>query len=191
VIDALGSAVSLTTTLNENFGSGWMAPGTGILLNDEMDDFDTRPGAANLYGLVGRGRNAVAPGMRPLSSMSPTVVLRDGRPWLALGAAGGARILTAVLQVLTYRIQDDMPLPEAMSAPRIHHQWLPDAVWDEQGRRWSGLREALQAQGYELRARDLIGRVHAVERRADGSFIGVADGRGRGRAQAVVPVADR
>lgn len=191
VLDALGSAVSLTTTLNDNFGSGWMPPGTGILLNDEMDDFDTRPGEPNLYGLVGQGRNAVAGGMRPLSSMSPLIVLRDGRPWLVLGAAGGARILTAVLQVLAYRIQDGMPLPQAVAAPRVHHQWLPDAVWEEEGRRWPGLGPALRARGYELLTRDVIGRVHAVELRDDGRFVGVADPRARGRAQTVSPVSER
>jgi gamma-glutamyltranspeptidase/glutathione hydrolase len=191
VIDAVGNAVSLSTTLNDTFGSGWIAGRTGILLNDEMDDFDTRPGRPNLYGLVGSGRNAPAPGARMLSSMSPSLVLRDGEVWLALGASGGPRIPSAVVQVILYRVQDGMDLGAAVSAPRIHHQWLPDAVFEEEGRAWPGLRADLARMGYELRTRDFVGRVHAAERMADGTLIGAADGRDRGLALAVTPAPPR
>jgi gamma-glutamyltranspeptidase/glutathione hydrolase len=185
VFDAKGSCVSLTTTLNEVFGSGWASPRTGILLNNQMDDFDTRPGQPNLYGLVGSGANRVRPGARMLSSMSPCIVSDGGAPWLALGGRGGPRILSALLQVLLYRCVDEMPLAEAIAAPRLHHQWLPDDVQLESGRIWPNLAEGLSRLGYRIGESEQSGKIHGAERIADGSFLGVTDPREHGLARAV------
>jgi gamma-glutamyltranspeptidase/glutathione hydrolase len=185
VIDARGDCVSLTTTLNALYGSGFLEPHTGIFLNDEMDDFDTRPGKPNLYGLVGNGRNAVRGGARMLSSMSPSIVLRDGRVWLALGGRGGPRILSGVAQVMYSRVFDDWPLDRAVAAPRIHHQWLPDEVRLEKGRIWPGLESALEAMGYTTRVASTNGKIHAAEVTPDGRFFGVADPRDHGLARCV------
>ena len=125
--------VSNTYTLNFSFGSHITIPGTGILMNNEMDDFAARPGTANAYGLVQGENNSVAPGRRPLSSMTPTLVFRDGEPWLATGSPGGSLIITAVLQTVLNAMAFDMNVAEAAAAPRIHHQWLPDRVLVEPG----------------------------------------------------------
>ncbi len=133
VVDAQGNVVALTTTLNGGFGSGVIVDGSGFFLNNEMDDFDARPGEPNMFGLVGSEANAIAPGKRMLSSMSPTIVLREGRPWLVLGARGGPRIITAVVQILLNRYEYGMDLEQAVAAPRLHHQWKPDVIWNEEG----------------------------------------------------------
>jgi gamma-glutamyltranspeptidase/glutathione hydrolase len=185
VIDSSGGAISLTTTLNDRFGSGFLESRTGILLNDQMDDFDTRPGEPNMYGLIGGGANAVRGGARPLSSMSPCIVLRDGRTWLALGGRGGPRILSSVLQVLRMRIVDGLPLDRAISAPRLHHQWLPDRIDLERDRTWPGLGADLGELGYEVHFTIRSGKIHAAERLEDGALIGVADPRDGGRAGVV------
>ena len=126
IVDAAGNAVSVTYTLNDWFGAHVIAPGTGILMNDEMDDFSAKPGATNMYGLVEGANNAIAPGKRPLSSMTPTIVTRDGKLALVIGTPGGSRIPTHVLQVMLNLIDHGMTLTEAIEAPRIHQQWLPD-----------------------------------------------------------------
>lgn len=182
VMDGYGGAASLTFTLNANFGSKWVIPGTGILLNNQMDDFDARPGRPNLYGLVGTGVNQVAPGMRMLSSMCPVIVMKDGGPWLVVGSRGGPRILTSVLQVLLRRIFDDTGLFDAIAAPRIHHQWLPDRVWFEEVAEDTTLHRALDRLGYETATRPDIGTVMAAEHLPDGSFLGVRDPRANGLA---------
>lgn len=187
VIDAQGRAVSLTTTLNGLFGCGWVEPRTGILLNNQMDDFDTRPGRPNLYGLIGSEQNRVRPGARMLSSMSPSLVLRDGRTWLVLGGRGGPRIATAVAQILYSRIVDGWPLDRAIGAPRLHHQWWPDEVRLEAGRAWPQLASALEREGYTVSTWAKSGKVHAAEMLGDGRFAGVADPRGRGLARCVDP----
>jgi len=131
IVDAAGNAVSVTYTLNDWFGAHVVAPGTGILLNDEMDDFSAKPGAANMYGLVEGANNAIAPGKRPLSSMTPTIVTKDGQLALVIGTPGGSRIPTGVLQVMLNMIDYGMTLTEAIEAPRIHQQWLPDVTYYE------------------------------------------------------------
>lgn len=131
IVDAAGNAVSVTYTLNNWFGAVVTAPGTGILMNDEMDDFSAKPGASNMYGLVEGPNNAIAPGKRPLSSMTPTIVTRDGKPALVVGTPGGSRIPTGVLQVMLNMIDYGMTVTEAVDAPRIHQQWLPDKTWFE------------------------------------------------------------
>lgn len=187
VIDARGRCVSLTTTLNALYGSGFVEPATGILLNDQMDDFDTRPGEPNMYGLVGTGSNVVRGGRRMLSSMSPTIVLRDGRTWLGLGGRGGPRILSGVAQVLWSRVVDGWPLDRAVAAPRVHHQWRPDSVRLEERGHWPGLRRALEAWGYSCEVLTTNGKVHAAEWTADGRFEAVADPRDEGMALCVDP----
>ena len=122
-----------TYTLNFSYGLGLVADGTGVLLNNELDDFTAKPGAANAYGLVGFDANLPGPGKRPLSSMTPTIVLKDGKPFLVTGSPGGSRIITAVLQVIVNVIDFHMPIAEAVSAPRLHHQWQPDEVFVEPG----------------------------------------------------------
>ena len=131
IVDSAGNAVSVTYTLNDWFGAYVIAPGTGILLNDEMDDFSAKPGAANIYGLIEGPNNAIAPGKRPLSSMSPTIVTKDGQLALVIGTPGGSRIPTGVLQVMLGMIDNGMTLTEAIEAPRIHQQWLPDQTFYE------------------------------------------------------------
>jgi gamma-glutamyltranspeptidase/glutathione hydrolase len=151
VVDREGNAVALTTTVNYYFGSCVLVPGTGILLNDEMDDFETSPGAANAYGLTGRGKNAVAPGRVPVSSMAPTLVFDPGgRLVMAVGAAGGARIPTAVAQAILHVIDDGMHLDEALSAPRIHHQYTPDVVQVEPNGLEAATVRQLEARGHAL-----------------------------------------
>jgi gamma-glutamyltranspeptidase/glutathione hydrolase len=135
VMDSGGNVVSNTYTINNLYGSAVTAKGTGVLLNDEMDDFAARPGKPNLYGLVQGENNAVGPRKRPLSSMTPTIVLRpDGSFWFALGARGGPRIISAVLQSTINMIDHGMNIQEAIDSPRIHHQWLPDQIyWEDYG----------------------------------------------------------
>jgi gamma-glutamyltranspeptidase / glutathione hydrolase len=133
IVDEQGNAVAVTYTLNAGYGSGVTVPGTGFLLNDEMDDFASKPGTPNLFGLVQGERNSIAPGKRPLSSMVPTVVLKDGKPFLVLGAPGGSTIITAVLQVILNVIDFHMNAQDAVDFPRIHDQWKPDALLVERG----------------------------------------------------------
>ena len=128
IVDRHGNAVANTYTLNLNYGVGLVADGTGILLNNELDDFAAKPGAPNAFGLVGGDANAPGPRKRPLSSMTPTIVLKNGKPFLVTGSPGGSRIITAVLQIIINVIDRGMNIADAVAAPRIHHQWLPDEV---------------------------------------------------------------
>jgi gamma-glutamyltranspeptidase/glutathione hydrolase len=151
VIDRLGNAVALTYTLNDWFGAKVMATGTGVLLNNEMDDFTVKPGVPNLYGLVQGEANAIAPGKRPLSSMSPTIVVgHDGRPELVLGTPGGSRIITAVLHTLINVIDHGMNIQEAVDAPRFHQQWLPEMTNVEAYALSPDTRRLLEAQGHRF-----------------------------------------
>jgi gamma-glutamyltranspeptidase/glutathione hydrolase len=133
VVDSAGNAVSNTYTLNFSYGLGLVAEGTGVLLNNELDDFTAAPGASNAYGLVGFEANLPGPGKRPLSSMSPTIVLKDNKPVLVTGSPGGSRIISTVLQVIVNVIDHHMDVAAAVAAPRLHHQWLPDEVRVERG----------------------------------------------------------
>lgn len=149
VADQFGNAVSNTYTLNFSYGLGLVADGTGVLLNNELDDFTAAPGASNAYGLVGFEANLPGPGKRPLSSMSPTIVLKDGRPLLVTGSPGGSRIISTVLQVIVNALDFDMDIAAAVAAPRLHHQWLPDEVRVEQGFPDATL-EALRSRGHRI-----------------------------------------
>ena len=131
IVDDEGNAVAVTYTLNGSFGAGVVAPGTGILLNNEMDDFTAKPGVPNLYGLVQGEANAIQPKKTPLSSMSPTIISKDGKPFMVIGSPGGARIITITLEAIINVIDHGMNIQEAIDAPRIHHQWLPDRVYME------------------------------------------------------------
>ncbi|HET8722787.1 MAG TPA: gamma-glutamyltransferase [Anaeromyxobacteraceae bacterium] len=151
VVDAEGNAVALTTTVNLQFGSGVVVPGTGILLNDEMDDFDAAPGASNAFGLVGGDLNLPAPGKRPLSSMSPTMVFRpDGGLLLAVGSPGGSTIPSTVAWSVLRVVDGGMPLDQALGTPRIHHQWKPDVIVAEPGALQEKTRRALEARGHAV-----------------------------------------
>lgn len=151
IVDAAGNAVSNTYTLNGWFGAGVVAKGTGVLLNNEMDDFTSKPGAPNLYGAIQSERNAIAPGKRPLSSMTPTFVLRpDGSLYFAIGTPGGTTITNTVLQVITNAIDHGMNLQAAIDAPHIHHQWQPDEIQDEPLGLSPETRRALEARGHRF-----------------------------------------
>ncbi|HET8540975.1 MAG TPA: gamma-glutamyltransferase [Anaeromyxobacter sp.] len=153
-VDADGNAVALTTTVNGYYGACLVVPGTGILLNDQMDDFETAPGVPNQYGLVGTGANAVAPGKVPLSSMSPTLVFApDGRLLLALGATGGSTIPSTVAQVIANVLDHGMRLDDALAAPKIHHQWLPDRIDAEPWALDAATEAALRARGHAVETR--------------------------------------
>ncbi len=149
VVDGFGNAVSNTYTLNFSYGIGLVAEGTGVLLNNELDDFTAAPGAANAYGLVGFDANLPGPGKRPLSSMSPTIVLKDGKPVLVTGSPGGSRIISTVLQVIVNVLDYHMDVAAAVAAPRLHHQWLPDEVRIERGFAEATL-AALKAKGHHI-----------------------------------------
>jgi gamma-glutamyltranspeptidase/glutathione hydrolase len=186
VADSEGRAVAFTITLNQWFGSGMVAAATGVVLNNEIDDFSIAPGAPNLYGLTGAHQNAIAGGKRPLSSMTPTIVepLRGGpRPLLVLGSPGGAMIPTSVLQVLINVIDHGMPLQEAVDAPRFHHQWQPDQIRHEKRAFPADVTVNLIARGHALDAtKGPMGNVNAIALAPDGSWIGAADPRRRGTA---------
>jgi gamma-glutamyltranspeptidase/glutathione hydrolase len=183
VVDALGNAVALTTTLNGSFGSMVTVTGAGFLLNNEMDDFAAKPGAPNLYGLVQGEANAIAPGKRMLSSMTPSLVVdRRGRLELVLGSPGGPTIITTVFQVISNVLDHGMSPAAAVEAPRIHHQALPDRIFYEPDGLALKTRERLEGMGYELEERkETSGSVSAIARRG-GRFIGVADPRRGGGA---------
>jgi len=183
VIDKDGNAVSVTYTLNFSYGSGYTVDGAGFLLNNEMDDFSAKPGAPNGYGLIGGEANKIEAGKRPLSSMSPVIVLKDGKAVLVTGSPGGSTIITSVLQMVLNVIEWDMNLMQATAMPRIHHQWLPDVVAVEPGLSRDTLAE-LERRGLNLvknetggYARTVLGRINSV---GDGGHVklGAADPRG-------------
>ncbi|MCK2178770.1 gamma-glutamyltransferase [Hafnia paralvei] len=150
IVDHNGNAVSTTYTINGRFGSVVIAPGTGFFLNDEMDDFTVKVGEQNMYGLVQGATNAIAPGKRPLSSMTPTLVTKDGKVFMVVGSPGGSRIITITLQTVLNVIDHGMAPQEAVDAPRIHHQWLPDEVYFEQRGLSPDTQKLLQERGYKL-----------------------------------------
>jgi gamma-glutamyltranspeptidase/glutathione hydrolase len=175
VMDRWGNAVANTTTINFSYGSGIVAAGTGILLNNEMDDFSAKPGAPNAYGLIGGEANAIQPGKRPLSSMTPTIVLKDGKALLATGSPGGPRIITTTLQILLNVIDHEMNIAEATAAPRVHHQWLPDELRVEEGLSPDTL-AALKAMGHSVVEKNAMGSTQSVLK-AENGFHGAADPR--------------
>jgi gamma-glutamyltranspeptidase/glutathione hydrolase len=178
VVDGAGNAVANTYTLNFFYGLGLVAEGTGILLNNELDDFAVKPGAPNSYGLVGEDANAPGPGKRPLSSMTPTILLKDGRVFLVTGSPGGGRIINTVLQVITNVIDRGMTISEAVAAPRLHDQWLPDEVTAERAVPADIIRD-LEARGHHVRIVPDFGSANSILATPDG-LAGAADPRTRG-----------
>ncbi|KZM50979.1 gamma-glutamyltransferase [Labrenzia sp. OB1] len=175
VVDKDGNAVSNTYTLNFSYGVGMMADGTGVLLNNELDDFSAKPGVPNAYGLIGGTANAIEAGKRPLSSMSPTLVFRDGEFFLATGSPGGSRIITTTLQIILNVIDHKMNIAEATAAPRIHHQWLPDEIRIEEGISPDTI-ELLEKRGHKIEVRNAMGSTQSVMK-ADGVLAGSSDPR--------------
>jgi gamma-glutamyltranspeptidase/glutathione hydrolase len=178
VIDRDGNAVSNTYTLNFSYGLGLVADGTGVLLNNELDDFTAKPGTANAYGLIGYGANLPGPGKRPLSSMTPTIVLKDGKPFLITGSPGGSRIISAVLQVIVNAIDFHLPIDQAVSAPRLHHQWQPDEVDVEPGFAPDVL-DALAKRGHAIVPTAPFASTNSIAVTPQG-YVGAADRRTRG-----------
>ncbi len=177
VVDTSGNAVSLTTTLNLNFGSKVFVKGAGFLLNDEMDDFSAKPGVPNYFGLIGNQANAIQPYKRMLSSMTPTIVEKDKELFLVVGTPGGSTIITTVAQIIINIIDFNMTLEEAVAAPRFHHQWLPEQITIEQDGFDSLTLQQLKSMGHAINTTQRIGLVDAVMQRG-GMLIGVADRRG-------------
>ncbi len=173
--DLEGNWVAITATVNTSFGSKVVIPGTGVILNNQMDDFSAQVGAANAFGLVGSEANAVAPKKRPLSSMSPTLVFKDGQPVMTLGAAGGPTIISQVVQTLLYTLQDGMSAEQAMAQPRIHQQWNPNKIFVETAMPTS-IQEDLKHKGHELQLWEKMGASQAIELR-DGKLVPVAEPR--------------
>ncbi len=188
VVDQERNVVSLTFTINGGFGAGVVAANTGILLNNEMDDFSAAPNVPNLFGLVGGEANAIAPFKTPLSSMTPTIVTQNGELILALGSPGGSTIITTVLQLLLNVLVFDMNAAEAVSAPRIHHQWLPDTLWVEQGQLNDQTLADLKQRGHQLKQRDGWGNGNLIRVTPDGQLEGAADPRRDGSAQGLTTV---
>ena len=182
VVDAQRNAVSLTFTVNYRFGAGVVVPGTGILLNDEMDDFAAATNVANVFGLVGSEANAIAPNKIPLSSMTPTIVTENNRLRLAVGSPGGSTIITTVLQIVLNVLEYDLDVGTAVSAPRLHHQWLPDELRLE---RWgfdTATIEDLSRRGHQIKEQPNWGNANAIVQLPDGRLEGAADPRGEGVA---------
>jgi len=182
VVDAAGTMVSCTYTINDTYGSGVTVPGAGFLLNDEMDDFTSKPGVPNLFGLIQGEANAIAPGKRPLSSMTPTIVLKDNQPWFAIGGPGGSHIISAVLQVVVNLVDFDMDLQQAIDLPRIHHQWLPDLLYLEPNGVSEDTRQALLARGYEIGIKWNSNLQGVMIEPGSGMRLGGSDPRGDGLA---------
>ncbi|HYU00946.1 MAG TPA: gamma-glutamyltransferase [Gemmatimonadales bacterium] len=182
IVDADGNAAAVTTTLNGGFGSAVTVAGAGFLLNNEMDDFTTAPGKPNMYGLIQGDANAIAPGKRMLSAMTPSIVLgRDGRVFMVLGTPGGPTIINSVYQVIVNVVDHGMSLTDAVAAPRVHQQALPDVVFYERGGLAETTLDGLRTMGYQLRERGRMGDIAAIERTAAG-WVGVADPRRGGGA---------
>ncbi|RYV04043.1 gamma-glutamyltransferase [Shewanella sp. OPT22] len=183
VVDKWGNAVSNTYTLNFSYGSGLVAKGTGVFLNNEMDDFSAKPGVPNGYGLIGGEANSVQPGKRPLSSMSPTIVFKDGHPVLVTGTPGGSRIITTTLQIILNVIDFKLNIAEATNAPRVHHQWFPDELRVERSLNFDTI-QLLKKMGYKVKVKSAMGSTQSIEitekglfgasdlRKSDGAVIG-------------------
>ncbi len=175
VMDSSGNAVSNTYTLNFSYGSGMMIPGTGMLINNEMDDFSSKPGTFNGYGLLGSEANAIEGNKRPLSSMTPTIIFKDNEPYMVFGSPGGSRIITTVLQVALNVMDHDMNIAQAVHSPRIHHQWLPEVLMIESGF-GADTERLLNEKGYKLYPSSTMGSVQAIMKEGN-YFYGSADPR--------------
>ena len=182
IVDKQGNAVAITTTLNGSYGAGVVVKGAGFLLNNEMDDFSVKPGAPNMYGLVGGEANAIAPGKRMLSSMTPAILSKDGELFMVVGTPGGSTIITSVFQTILNVVDFNMSMQNAVNAKKFHHQWLPDEVVVENQALDSLTTEKLKTKGYKLIRRGAIGRVDAILKTKWGYYQGGADPRGDDKA---------
>ncbi len=178
ITDAYGNAVSVTTTLNGSYGNHIVVEGAGFLLNNEMDDFSSKPGYPNIYGLVGGEANSIQPGKRMLSSMTPTIVEKNDELYMVLGSPGGSTIITSVFQVLLNVIEFDMDMQSAVDAGRFHHQWMPDEIAYEEDRFDTIMLKSLEKMGHSLKVRNSIGRVDAIRILPGRLYQGGADKRG-------------
>lgn len=178
VVDREGNAVAITTTLNGSYGSMVFVKGAGFLLNNEMDDFSVKPGSPNMYGLLGGEANSIQPGKRMLSSMTPTILEKDGQLFMVVGTPGGSTIITSVFQTILNVVEFDKDMQAAVSAKRFHHQWYPDEVVTEKQALDSATVERLEKKGYKIRERGAIGRVDAILKTRWGYYEGGADPRG-------------
>jgi gamma-glutamyltranspeptidase/glutathione hydrolase len=178
IADKDGNAASVTTTLNDNYGSKLWVTGAGYFLNNEMDDFSSKPGVPNLYGLIGAEANAIAPGKRMLSSMTPTIVEKNGKLWMVLGTPGGSTIITTVLQVFLNATAFHMNLDDAVQSPRYHHQWFPDEIMYEKNTFSTPLMDSLESMGYNLSPVEVLGLIEAIMIDDKGLLHGAADHRG-------------
>jgi gamma-glutamyltranspeptidase/glutathione hydrolase len=179
--DDAGNWVAITATVNTSYGSKVLVPGTGVVLNNQMDDFSAQPGVPNYFGLVGSENNAVEPGKRPLSSMSPTIVLENGQPIMTVGAAGGPKIITQALLAIIRQLDYEMPLDEAIAAPRFHHQWLPAHLRCEASFP-TEMQQRLTELGHTMKPGGGGGVTQAIAKLPDGRFMGVHDPRVPGKA---------
>ena len=182
IVDKAGNAVSVTTTLNGSYGAAVVVKGAGFLLNNEMDDFSVKPGAANMYGLVGGEANAIAPNKRMLSSMTPTILAKDGQLFMVVGTPGGSTIITSVFQTIVNVIDFNQSMQAAVNSKKFHHQWLPDQVEVEDKAMDSLTIERLKSKGYKIVPRGPIGRVDAILKTKWGYYQGGADPRGDDKA---------
>jgi gamma-glutamyltranspeptidase/glutathione hydrolase len=180
IVDAKGNAVSMTYTLNGGYGSGVTIPGLGVLMNNEMDDFAAKPGSANMFGLVQGEANAIQPGKRPLSSMTPTILTRDGKLFMVVGGPGGGRIITSVLQTITNVADFGMNVRDAVDSPRFHHQWRPDMITIESGFSPDTI-ELLRSRGHKVETSASVARIFAIVAQPEGWLSGAADGRSYGK----------
>jgi len=178
IADQYGNAASVTTTLNDNYGCKVWVPGGGYFLNNEMDDFSSKPGTPNLYGLIGGEANAIAPGKRMLSSMTPTIIEKDGKLWMVVGTPGGSTIITSILQVFLNVAAFGMDIDQAVEASRYHHQWLPDEIMFERDAFSPELQRSLESMGHTLKPLGSIGFVEAIWVDSQGTIHGAADPRG-------------
>ena len=177
VVDKDGNSVAVTTTINSGYGNGITVKGAGFLLNNEMDDFSSKPGEPNMFGLLGNEANAIVPKKRPLSSMTPTIVLKNNEPYLILGSPGGSTIITTVLQNILNVVIHDMDIQQAVSSPRIHSQWMPDMVFHEKRGLSNKIIKRLKAMGHDVRLRGSIGEANGIMINANG-YWGGPDSRG-------------
>jgi gamma-glutamyltranspeptidase/glutathione hydrolase len=182
IVDAEGNAVAVTYTLNGAYGSGVTAKGTGVLLNNEMDDFTVKPGEANMYGVLQGEKNAIEPRKRPLSSMTPTILTRGGKLFMIVGSPGGPTIISTVIEVILNVVDFKMDLQQAVDFPRFHHQWMPDELRVERYGTSPDTIESLRQRGHEIRFVDAQGRVMAIQVGDDGWLLGAADARSEGLA---------